>query len=276
MKPEEREALLASYALGTLSAPDVADVERLLRSDVEAADEVARFQEIAELIALAAPPRRPPPALRDRVMAAARQKPGRSRRWRLPLSRILPAASLAAVVAIVGIWAVNLQQELDDLREETALLTAVVAADAKRLEQIAAQPDTRTEIGLLETQLQETQSATSILVDPDAETVALQPTDFAHGATGSYTWSESASAAVIVLHNLPPIGFGDVYRVTLMDRRGDQIATQSIALNPTGELMVLVETPSGSRPDGVAVFATGATSESSVPDGPIVLELGGR
>ena len=48
MNPEEREALLASYALGTLSAPDVADAERLIRSDSTAAEEVERFQEIAE------------------------------------------------------------------------------------------------------------------------------------------------------------------------------------------------------------------------------------
>ncbi len=275
MTPEEREALLASYALGTLSAPDVLDVERLIRSDPEAADEVERFREIAELIALAAPPRRPTPALRERVLTAARQKPRRGRRWRLSVARVLPAASLAAVVVIVSVWAVNLQRELDDLREETALLTAVVEADAKRLEQIAAQPDTRSEIHLLERQLRDTKSATSILLDPEAESAELRQTEVAHGATGTYTWSDSANAAVIVLRNLPPIGFGDVYRITLTDRWGNLIATLSTLPDPTGETMVLMATPPGAWPQGVVVFATNAISESNVPDGPILLEFGG-
>lgn len=279
MNPEEREALLASYALGTLSAPDLEDAERLIRSDPDAADEAARFGEIAELIALAAPPQRPPAALRERVLAAARRGPARRRRWRVPVARILPAASLAAVVVIVSVWAVNLQQELETLREETTLLTAVVEADAKRLEQIAAQSDaqsdTRREISVLETQIQDTKSATSILLDPEAESAELVPTAAAHGATGVYTWSGSADAGVIVLRNLQPVGFNEVYRISLMDRWGNWVASQSVAPDPTGETMVLIETPPGSWPRAVVVFATAATSDSHTPDGPVVLESRG-
>jgi hypothetical protein len=275
MTPEEREALLASYALGTLSAPDVDDAERLIRSDPAAADEVARFQEIAELMALAAPVRQPPPALRDRVMAAAKRSPSKSRRrWHVPVARFLPAASLAAVVAIVSIWAVNLQQELDDLREESALLTAVVEADARRLDQIAAQPNPERDISLLETQLQETQSATSIIVDPEAQSAELVPTDAAHGATGTYTWSDSADAAVLVLRNLRQIGFLEVYRVTLLDRWGNVVATDTLI--PDGsETMKLIQTPPGSWPQSVVVFATNQASASHLPDGPVVLEVYG-
>jgi len=272
MTPEEREALLASYALGTLSASDADDAERLVRSDPAAAEEMAQFEEIAELIALAAPTRQPPTALRERVMAAARRSPSKSRRWHLPIARFLPAASLAAVVVIVSIWAVNLQRELEDLRAESALLTAVVEADARRLDQLAAQPSNEREISLLETRLQETQSATSIIADPDAESAELVPTDSAHGATGSYSWSGSADAAVVVLRNLPPIGFGDVYRVTLFDRWGNVVATESLI--PTGsETMVLIETPPGAWPQSVVVYATNAASDSNLPDGPVVLEV---
>ena len=274
MTPEEREALLASYALGTLSASDMGDAERLIQSDSAAADEMAQFQEIAELIALAAPPRRPPPALRERMLAAAKRSSAKPRRrWRLPTARFLPAASLAAVVVIVSVWAVNLQNELDGLREESALLAAVVAADAKRLDQLAAQPDTRPDFGLLETQLRETQSATSILLDPEAESTELVPTEAAHGATGAYTWSASADAAVVVLRALPPIGFGDVYRITLIDRWGNVVASESIVPGLRGETMVVIATPPGAWPQGAVVFATSAVSESKIPDGPIVLEV---
>lgn len=275
MTPEEREALLASYALGTLSAPDADDAERLIRSDPLAADEVERFQEIAELMALAAPVHQPSPALRDRVMVAARRSSSKSRRrWHVPIGRFLPAASLAAVVAIVSIWAVNLQQELDDLREESALLTAVVEADARRLDQLASQPNNERDLNLLATQLRDTQSATSIIADPDAESAELIPTEAAHGATGTYSWSDSADTAVVVLRNLQPIGFGDVYRVTLLDRWGNVVATDSL-IPEAGEQMVLIQTPAGAWPQSVVVFATNAASDSNLPDGPVVLEVSG-
>ena len=274
MTPEEREALLASYALGTLSAPDVEDVERLIASDPEAAAEVDRLQEIAALMSLAAPVRQPSPALRQRVLDAARRtRTKRRRRWQLPVARLLPAASLAAIAIVAGVWAVNLQQELDELREQSALLTAVVEADARRLDQLAAQPNPERDISLLETQLQQTQSATSIIADPEAESVELVPTDSAHGATGTYSWSDQADAAVVVLRNLPPIGFGDVYRVTLLDRFGNVIATESL-LPDHPEVMALIQTPAGAWPDAVIVFATSAASQSRLPDGgPIVLEV---
>ena len=41
MRPEEREQLLAAFALGTLSEPDGAVVRDLVRSDPAAADELA-------------------------------------------------------------------------------------------------------------------------------------------------------------------------------------------------------------------------------------------
>ncbi len=43
MTPEEREELLAAYALGTLSAPDAAAVEQLVRSDSAAAADLAAY-----------------------------------------------------------------------------------------------------------------------------------------------------------------------------------------------------------------------------------------
>jgi hypothetical protein len=257
-----------------MSAPDAADAERLIQSDSAAAEELAQFQEIAQLIALAAPSHRPPVALRERVLAAAKRSPSLNRRrWRVPIGRFLPAASLAAVLAIVSVWAVNLQHDLDALRDESALLTAVVEADARRIEQLAAQPSSDREIGILETQLQQTQSATSILVDPEAQSAELVATEAAHGATGAYTWSASADAAVVVLRNLQPIGFSDVIRITLLDRWGNVVATQSALPSETGETMVLIQTPQGAWPQSVVVFATNQASNSSLPDGPVILEV---
>ena len=274
MTPEEREALLASYALGTLSAPDIEDVERLLRSDPAAEVEVEHYREISELIALSAPLRRPPSALRERVITAARRGSAASRRrWRIPVGRILPAASLAAVLAIVTFWAVNLQQELRELRQEAALLTAVVESDAKRLDQLTAADATQGDRSVrLETRLHDQQLATAVLTDPEAIQLELSPTSAAHGATGSFAWSASADAAVANLLGLSPLPFGSEYRVLLSDRFGNYVASASTVVDEFGNALVAFSTPPGSRPAAVAVIATDLGADTRLPEGPIVLE----
>lgn len=274
MTPEERESLLASYALGTLSAPDIEDVERLLRSDSAAATEVEEYREIGELIALAAPLRRPPAALRERVITAARRgiAPSR-RRWRIPVGRLLPAAGLAAALAIVTVWAVNLQQELQELRQETALLTAVVESDARRLDQLTVAEATQGDRSVqLETRMQEQQLATAVLADPEAVQVELSPTTAAHGATGSYAWSASADAAVVTLRGLSPLPFGSEYRVLLSDRFGNYVAVASVETDEIGDALVAFATPPGARPAFVAVIAAELGSDAKMFEGLAVLE----
>ena len=73
MTPEEREELLVAHARGTLSAPDAVDAEQLMRSDPSAAAQFRAYREIADLIALSVPLRQADPALRERVLAAARR-----------------------------------------------------------------------------------------------------------------------------------------------------------------------------------------------------------
>jgi hypothetical protein len=113
-------------------------------------------------------------------------------------------------------------------------------------------PSAQANISVLETQLQQTQSATSIPADPEAESAELVPTGAAHGATGFYTWSGSAAAAavvvVVVLRNLPALPFGSEYRVLLMDRWGNVLASEWAFPEPIGETMVLIATPPGGWP----------------------------
>ena len=274
MTPEDREALLASYALGTLSAPDIEDVERLLRSDPEAAAEVEQYREISELIALSAPLRRPPSALRERVITAARRGAAPSRRrWHVPIGRMLPAAGLAAVLALVMVWAVDMQQELQELREDTRLLTAVVESGAKRLDQLTVAEATQGDRSVrLETQLHDQQLATAVLTDPEAVKLELSPTSAAHGATGSFAWSASADAAVVNLLGLSPLPFGSEYRVVLSDRFGNYIASAGTQVDEVGNAHVTFSTPPGSRPTLIVVIATDLGADERTPEGPVVLE----
>lgn len=275
MTPEEREALLASYALGTLSAPDIEDVERLLRSDPEAAGEVEQYREISELIALSAPAQRPPAALRERVITAARRGGTTTarRRWRIPVGRILPAAGLAAVLAVVTMWAVDMQQELQELRDETALLTAVVEADARRLDQLTEAGETQGDLSAqLGTRLEDQELATSVIADPEAILVELSQTGASHGATGSFAWSASVDHAVVNLQGLSPLPFGSEYRVVLSDRFGNYVASEGASVDDGGVALVTFATPPGSRPYSIAVIATDLGADERTPEGPVVLE----
>ena len=74
MTPEEREELLASYALGTLNGPDAAEVEALVRSDASVAEQLVSYHDFVDLIALSVPLKRADPSLRRRVLQAARRE----------------------------------------------------------------------------------------------------------------------------------------------------------------------------------------------------------
>ena len=165
------------------------------------------------------------------------------------------------------------QQELQELRGETALLTAVVESDAKRLDQLTAAEATQGDRSVrLETQLHEQQLATAVLTDPEAVQLELSPTSAAHGATGSFAWSASADAAVGNLLGLSPLPFGSEYRVVLSDRFGNYIASARTQVDEVGNAHVTFSTPPGSRPALIVVIATDLDADERTPAGPIVLE----
>lgn len=76
MKKERIEELAALYAAGALDGEERQELERLLASgDAEAASEVARFSDVAAMIALAhAPSCEPPADLRSRLLEKIRPK----------------------------------------------------------------------------------------------------------------------------------------------------------------------------------------------------------
>lgn len=218
MRPEERQELLAGYALGTLSGTDAEEVEALVRSDSSAAAELSAYHEIVDLIALDVPLRRADPGLRDRVLSAARRG-GRPRR-RLPLWRSIAVAALTAAFVLSLGWALRLQNDLGDLEDETAALAAVVEADARRLEALVESERDATVNELrqqLETVTDDQGFIVEVTTDPDRWEGALSPSEAAHGATGRVVWSRSEQAGVLVLSGLPPLPLASSYQVWLDD-----------------------------------------------------------
>lgn len=270
MTPDEREALIAGYALGTLSDPDARDAERLIRSDDVAAREYEAYVDLAGMIALSVPLRQADPGLRDRVLEAARRTPSpwRVRRdWR----RFLPAAGLAAALLIVSVWAVSLQSTLTGLRSEQAALAAVVEASAKRLDlldQTAVEVQRAQSLSvMLESAIRDQQVVLAVQADPRAHAMTLTSTAAAHGGSGQYIWSPSQSAGVLLVHSLPPLPIGSTYRATLEDSDSRLIMSDTFLPAANGDATVVFTFEGQRIPARLSVVATSAGGM----DGPIVL-----
>lgn len=271
MTPEEREELLAAHALGTLSAPDAADADALIRTDPTANAQFRAYREIADLIALSVPLRQADPALRERVLAAAR----RGRRWQpRASSRHAPVYVLAAALAIVTIWAATLQSSLAQLRHQTSTLSAVVESDAKRLDRLSGAAsgvqEARTLSLQLNSALKDEQSVQRVQADPKAIATNLDQTSASHGAGGQYLSSEAVGASVLVLHDLPSLPLGGAYRVWLEDPLSQ--LTLAASFVPDSSMGARVALQRDTRLESVKVYVV-ATSRADDPaaTGPVVL-----
>ncbi len=270
MTPEEREALLAGFALGTLSDPDARDAEYLVRTDTLAAREFEAYRDLADMIALSVPLRRADPSLRERVIRAARRSPSPWRQrhhWR----RYMPAAGLAAALALVSLWAVSLQSTIGDLRSEQAALAAIVEADAKRLDalhQASVGVQQAETLGVrLETALRDQQVILAVQSDPEARSTRLEQTQSSHGAHGSYVWSDENAAGVLLVYDLPPLPLGSTYKVWLEDPSSRQVAAGTFTTDEKGDATVALATEGDQEPVRLYLVAT-----NGADDGPVVLQ----
>ena len=269
MKPEEQEELLAAYALGTLSEPDAAAVEALVHMDGRAAEELARYHDVVDLIALGAPLRRADPSLRKRLKAAARRRRRPRRVLRVPQWRTAAIAAMAAALAGVFLWGIETRNELNSLRDDTETLAAIVEADAKRLESLVAQEtdSTRQEVqARLETVSEEQSVVVAITTDPDAWNGWLNQTGASHGATGHVTWSASQGAGLLVASDLPPLPLDTVYEVWV----ADSVQSVSAALfvpEADGSAQILLQPEQSIRPlrISVAVAPAGGAERMQQP-----------
>jgi len=223
LTPEEREELLAAYALGTLSAPDADAVEQLVRTDSAAAADLSAYHEMVDLIALSAPLRRADPSLRDRVVHAARRSnlAGGERRWWTRYWRPMAAAAAAVIAVLVLSWGISLQRAIDRQNADNAAIAAVVEASAKQIQQLASagvnmqqSEDLRQQ---LQTTLAEQELVIAISADPRAEVSSLEATSAGHGASARFLWSTETGAGVLVAKSLPDLPIDSVYQVWVDD-----------------------------------------------------------
>jgi anti-sigma-K factor RskA len=117
--------LTAGYALDALEPAERGRYEDHLASCERCRDELQGFWSVSGALAHAAGGPSPPASLRSRILEQARsERPNvvpLRRRFGLPA--VSSVAAVAAVVAIgLGVWATSLASDLDDARQEIAVL----------------------------------------------------------------------------------------------------------------------------------------------------------
>jgi anti-sigma-K factor RskA len=112
-RPEIHD-LAAAYALDALDPEERWTYERHLDTCERCREEVAALRESATELAYAAEGSEPPPDLRERIMAAARNEPRTAkviplrRRWLFPATAGVAVAAACAAVGL-GLWANSLR-----------------------------------------------------------------------------------------------------------------------------------------------------------------------
>jgi anti-sigma-K factor RskA len=120
--------LTAAYALDALDEEERRAFEEHLSECAPCRHELADFSQTAALLAHGTPPAKPPPALRERILAEARSDRGAKvipfpRRPRLMLGTAAALTAVAATLAIaLGVRSASLSEDLDEARTAVAVL----------------------------------------------------------------------------------------------------------------------------------------------------------
>jgi anti-sigma-K factor RskA len=118
--------LTAAYALDALDENERRTFEEHLSGCARCREELADLSQTAALLAHGAPAATPPPALRERILADARQDAAVipfPRRTRVVLGVAGVVTAAAAVIAIAfGVQSASLSEDLDETRRAVAVL----------------------------------------------------------------------------------------------------------------------------------------------------------
>ena len=248
-----------AYALGALDPDERAAFAAHLAGCADCRAEVRAYEEVATLLAAAVPPVAPPPALRARVvdaaraagapaasgparpaaapdmLAAARAARDARRPHRAAGARWLPwlAAALALVAALGagGRW-----------RGERAARLAAEGALARAL---AAQRDS------LAGALAARDSLLAALLDPDVQVARLAAT----GAAPSVRvhWQRRGGVVVLTAAALPVPAAGRTYQLWGIDRGGAPQGLGTFVPAADGGARVVLRVPTGAAMDVVAI-----------------------
>lgn len=245
--------MAAPYALGALDPVEQADFEQHLAQCDQCRDEVDEMRETVALLAHAAPPIPPPPALRERILADARAvRPIQSARpaaARAPtrLAWLMTAASVALAL-LAGSAYLREREQRTQLAQANAEARAALASRDSLL---------------------------SALLAPEVQTVRLSAT----GAAPSVRvyWNRDRRLAVLTAADLPPAPAGRTYQLWGIPAGGAPVGLGTFNTSRSGTAVLSVPVPEGVQ---LAVSAVTEEPEGGSPQPTstpfLVGELGGE
>jgi anti-sigma-K factor RskA len=260
---EEHVDLCASYALGCLDAPDRERLEAHLAGGCAACEVALReFGDAVTSLAASAPPVAPPPALRERVLAAARSETVRpapagvtaieSRRSITPwLGWIAAAASLA-----FALWSQRTATQLRSGLEQQR--TRVVALEQER--------------AALEERLAESRRWVGIAAATNTHVAQLQPTpDGDPSLHGRAFLDATTQRAAFAFDNLTPPAGRDYQLWSIRGGKPESLGV--LHADPGGDAFVELDVgdPAALQGFAVSLEPAGGSPTPNSPSGPVVM-----
>ena len=213
--------LAAAVALDVADPADVARVEQHAAECPDCGAHLDRFRETASVMGMRVPQVAPPPALRERILAAARREPRPVIRRLLPRRRRLsPAWLVAAASFFVSVcalaWVAVLQGQVQDL-QRAAIAANDRAARYERAVQVLRSDALA--VRPLRPMLQNTSSTGMVFMDP------------------------SSGTGMLMCHDLPPIQQGHAYQVWFV-RGTERLSGGMLWPDHSGSGYAFIEVPS--------------------------------
>ena len=257
MDVERIEELLPFYALDALSDEERELVEAYLAEHPEVRAQINGLQSAAQALPYGVTPVEPERRIKDALMARvavsqrssiSEQKQAsrpREKRW----ANLFPAFSFAVAMVAV-IWAVILNIQLSQLRQQVSALGEALVTQSNSLEQINAKLP---------------QTPVSAVV-----TISLKGTDARPQAHGELIADPKSASAVMVVTGLGQLEVGKTYQVWLIDAGGPKSAgLLTVDANGQAVLIVTSDTAIGSfNALGISVEPKGGSPQ---PTGDIVV-----
>jgi len=295
MNKRIEEELFPFYALDALTDEEKAEVETYIAADPEARARLLALQEATDLLPLAAEPVMPSPTVKTNLMARVqadsraqahqaatqtrvgqRPSPPQLSWWdRLRRSFAMPVlAGTAALAAIIlFIWALSLNQQVNQLQDQVADLTSDTALLTNELETLQTDNDQlRVRNESLQQQLETQNDILASYQAPGTNTIAIGDiTGENPQARATLTIASDSSSATFVADNLRQLSADQVYQLWII--RGDQPLSAGIfEVDENGRAVLQVDGSLAATYDAVGVSIEPAGgSEQPTPDQIILL-----
>ncbi len=217
------EALVPAHSLGATDPAEAALVNAGLAACPDAADELARYTALAQVLLYSAPPTPAPPHLAEQLQAALRHSTSTAPRrtvwqalqaWPIRLYALpTPLAAAGVILLLLGLNLYAIIQNRHLRAEQTSLIM----------------------------QQEQQAKALRLLATANPATLALDPVQEDSPAQANVVWDSGLGVAVLHARNFPPLAPEMAYQLWLQ-RNGERSSAGLFTVDATGSGMLVFPT----------------------------------